>query len=698
MPGCRLLILDDDPVIGLTIQLVAEAAGAQARLCTEAPAFFAALAEWRPSHICTDLNMPEMDGLQVLSELARVGCRAHVIVSSGVGRRVLEAAARAGTEQGLAMAGVLPKPFAPAALRQLLQRPAGVSAGTDTGADADWQPTLADLQQALDRHDLRVVFQPKVHCASGQLSGVETLVRWQHPVRGTICPDRFIGLAESGGLIDALTLQVLALALARFAPWRRDGPGRQGLKLALNMSRNVLENPALVGQLRNPCLAAGVDPSSIIFELTETGMRDPALALQLTTRLRVQGFELSIDDFGIGYSSMKELARLPFSEMKVDREFVMSAAQSDESRKIIRAIVGLGHGLGLRVTAEGVEDEVALAYLREVGCDDAQGYLIARPMPAEAFEAWAAARQPGGEAERLLAVKALHLSEQVSQPRFERLVLLAQRGLHMPMAMINIVGAGRQWSLATAGVPATDLPLEESMCVHAVRAAQPMFVDDLRQDVRFAGLPSVLGRAGLRAYASVPLRVAGGAPLGTLCVLDTTPHDFDAGTRSLLAGLGSMAEAELGADAATLVDEETGLWTQRAFDERAASTLRWLGEAGLPASLLLMGLPAEQAEGGHGPAAGPSHFARRTISRFAALLGPGALLARHGSHQAVALLPGVDDSTAQDALHRLADSLADGADWLRHCGWSTAASGAVGSDLQRLLADADSRRQFPPTI
>ena len=393
MEACRLLILDDDETIGMTIEAIALSAGAVARLTSEPEEFFLAVADWSPTHICTDLNMPGMDGLAVLTELARRDCKAQVIISSGVGMRVLDAAARKGAEQGLSICGVLAKPFMPDALRQLLQRQAPVPPRPAPRPDPAYLPSRADLAQALQSRELTVHFQPKVHCASGQLSGLEALVRWQHPVHGLIAPDRFIELAEVTGLIDELTLQVLDQSLAWFVPWRETGSDRQSLTLSINLSARSFGNPTLVSQLHARCQAAGMPPDRLIFELTETAaMDDPVLALELLTRLRLQDFQLSIDDFGTGYSSIVQLVRLPFSEVKVDRAFVMTAATSKESRDVIRSIVGLGHNLGLRVTAEGVEDETALAYLREVGCDEAQGYLIARPLAPAALDAWASAR------------------------------------------------------------------------------------------------------------------------------------------------------------------------------------------------------------------------------------------------------------------------------------------------------------------
>jgi len=167
--------------------------------------------------------------------------------------------------------------------------------------------------------------------------------------------------------------------------------------LSINLSARSFGNPTLVSQLHARCQAAGMPPDRLIFELTETAaMDDPVLALELLTRLRMQGFQLAIDDFGTGYSSMVQLVRQPFSEVKVDLTFVKTAATSEESRIVIRTIVGLGHSLGMRVTAEGVEDSIALAYLREVGCDEAQGYLIGKPMAPDALDVWLATYKPAG--------------------------------------------------------------------------------------------------------------------------------------------------------------------------------------------------------------------------------------------------------------------------------------------------------------
>ena len=228
-------------------------------------------------------------------------------------------------------------------------------------------------------------YQPKVELKSGVTAGFEALVRWQHPDRGIVPPDAFISVAEECGLIDELTTEVLDQSLKWFS---RSFP-RSELKLSLNISAVSLVDIQMADRLFDICSRYSVAPGRVVLELTETSaMVDPTLSLDLMTRFRLKDFHLSLDDFGTGYSSMVQLVRLPFSEIKVDKSFVVNAKQSSESRTVIKSIVDLGHSLGLEVTAEGVEDQETLNYLHKVGCDLAQGYFIAPPLPGEAAYLW----------------------------------------------------------------------------------------------------------------------------------------------------------------------------------------------------------------------------------------------------------------------------------------------------------------------
>ena len=388
----RLLILDDDLLVGQTLANVAEGIGFDTRLTSTPKEFFIVLDQWNPTHIAVDLVMPDMDGVEVMRLLAERGCQAKIIISSGVGSRILDAARRSAAEHGLDIAGVLSKPFRQATARTLL-----AAHGTDRavrvarkpGSECRFEVTEVALRQALDGHEFQLAYQPKIECKTGAVAGFEALVRWHHPAAGVIMPDQFIREAENWDLIDALTREVSEQALS----WLSQSFAGSALSISINISARTLVDFQLGDFASSLCRRLMIDPGRVIFELTESSaMTDPVAALGLLTRVRMKGFHLSIDDFGTGYSSMVQLVRLPFSEIKVDKSFVMAAAQSQEARTVTKSIVDLGHSLGLLATAEGVEDAPTLDFLNAIGCDLAQGYFIARPMPGNVVADWIAKR------------------------------------------------------------------------------------------------------------------------------------------------------------------------------------------------------------------------------------------------------------------------------------------------------------------
>ncbi|MGD9661767.1 MAG: EAL domain-containing protein [Porticoccaceae bacterium] len=391
-PPQRLLVFDDEIDVSFTLCAIAETAGFETSATTSSADFFHQLTNWRPTHLIIDLQMPNIDGVEILHTLADLDCNATVIITSGLGIRVLEAAGRAATENGLRVSGVLPKPFTPRTLRALLGKDANLlTAPPQQSHPHDLDIGEAELQLALERQQFIPWYQPKISCASGEIVGFECLARWQHSTLGLIMPDRFIPVAERSGLINQLSRQIFAQALT----WHGESFQGTPIKIALNMSARILTDKDFPRWLMEQCSQSHVQPSQVILEITETStLEDPIAMLEFLTQFRIKGFNLSIDDFGVGYSSMIQLARLPFSEMKIDKMFIMTASQSEESQKIATAIAGLGRALELYVTAEGVEDQWTLNFLREIGCDAAQGYLIARPMAANAALAWAQSRAP----------------------------------------------------------------------------------------------------------------------------------------------------------------------------------------------------------------------------------------------------------------------------------------------------------------
>jgi EAL domain-containing protein (putative c-di-GMP-specific phosphodiesterase class I) len=371
MTANRLLIVDDEPAIGAFVGRVAANIGYDILAISTPDKFLEHVRSWRPSHIMVDLQMPVVDGLALLSHLAAEKCTAHIILISGADRTVVEAARRVAIERGLDVIATLSKPVRVAELTKTLN---------ELKRDDPWL-TAAGLLIALEREEFSLAYQPKVWLDSGEIGGVEALIRWLHPARGTISPLDFIPFAESSAVTDQLTHWVMGAACAQLLAWDAAGAA---LDIAINISARSLHEPRLADLLETQCRTAGIAPARVTLELTETAaMQDAVQMMDVLTRLRLKGFKLAIDDFGTGYSSLVQLHRLPFSEIKIDRTFVTDCTTSDESRSIVRVVVDLARALGMRSVAEGVESAEALDLLRTLGCDEAQGYFISRPIAAD---------------------------------------------------------------------------------------------------------------------------------------------------------------------------------------------------------------------------------------------------------------------------------------------------------------------------
>ena len=257
--------------------------------------------------------------------------------------------------------------------------------------DPDQLGLMAELRRAIDEHQLVLHYQPKLEIATHQVVGVEALVRWQHPSRGLLPPGAFVPAAESTELINDVTDWVLDAACAQVARWQADG---LALPVAVNVSARCLRDPAFADRVLAATNRAHIRMDLLSLEITETAVvADPVRAAHTLRRLTARGITVSIDDFGTGSTSLAHLRTLPIHELKIDREFVAPLADDPfEGGAIARAVVSLGHELGMRVVAEGVEDDEVLAALAAMGCDIAQGYGIARPADARTTAAWVAGR------------------------------------------------------------------------------------------------------------------------------------------------------------------------------------------------------------------------------------------------------------------------------------------------------------------
>jgi diguanylate cyclase (GGDEF)-like protein/PAS domain S-box-containing protein len=245
---------------------------------------------------------------------------------------------------------------------------------------------IGELRVAIDNHDLKLHYQPKASLADGRSQSVEALLRWYHPERGLIPPMDFIPAAQETGLMKPLTLYVLEEALEQIARWDEQG---LELSVSVNLATRNLIDASFPDDVAEALERHGIEPARLEFEITEsTVLDDPGRTVAVLERLDAMGIKLSVDDFGTGYSSLSYLRRLPVSEIKIDRSFVMRMADDAGDEAIVRSTIELGRNLGLHVVAEGVESEEAWRRLNELGCDYAQGFWLSRPMPAEDVAGW----------------------------------------------------------------------------------------------------------------------------------------------------------------------------------------------------------------------------------------------------------------------------------------------------------------------
>jgi EAL domain-containing protein (putative c-di-GMP-specific phosphodiesterase class I)/GGDEF domain-containing protein len=273
---------------------------------------------------------------------------------------------------------------------EIAQQTASHSTGRATVYRAEIDPhrpellsLMSDLRHGLQHGELHLHYQPKLDLATRRINGAEAVIRWQHPTRGMIQPDSFVGLAEETGNIRHLTRWALRAGIDQAAAWQRQG---LAMRVSVNLSVRDLSDTELPELLHTMLRAAGLPAAALVLEITESAiMGEPDTAVAVLRRLVRLGVALAIDDFGVGQSSLAYLRRLPVHELKIDKAFVLKLAQSADDQTIVRSVVELGHSLGYRVTAEGVEDAASLEILAEFGCDQVQGYAIARPLAPEAL-------------------------------------------------------------------------------------------------------------------------------------------------------------------------------------------------------------------------------------------------------------------------------------------------------------------------
>lgn len=382
---CRLLILDDEPMVGETILAMTKSIGAAAQYTESAETFLQLLESWQPTHIALDLMMPEADGVSMIQQLGKIGTNAKLLIVSGADARIVDAAQRSARQHGLSLVGALAKPFTRNALATLLSVSTAKPKPPPDTSTRVINVSASDLKQALETRAIGPVFQPKVCCTDGRLVGFEALARWWDNGKLVCGPDVFIPLAEGSGQVDALTVSMIEQSMQ----WLAANFADADYTMAINVPADCLRRPGLIDMLERACVRLRVNPRRVVIEITESGaIGEHVNVLDTVTKLRLMGVHLSIDDFGVGFSSLVQLARLPFSEVKIDRSFVAGLCYSSESQAIVSAVIGMAEGLGMTTVAEGVEDLDTYLRLRELGCNVAQGYFIARPMTGPKVVEW----------------------------------------------------------------------------------------------------------------------------------------------------------------------------------------------------------------------------------------------------------------------------------------------------------------------
>lgn len=372
----RMLVIDDEKDICDLIAEIGSKHGLQVETTNNPENVRTALTGFKPDFIMLDLMMPGTDGVELLRLLAETAKDAKLCLISGSDARVLNSARRLGSAHGLEVVAALEKPLDMSVLTNLFDRIAAGGTGSPT----------TDLAQAIASGQFTLHYQPVIEMATRRVKGVEALARWSHPHRGMLLPDAFLEQVVNDGLMQALTDVVVQTSVRQAAKWHDTG---EDFTLSMNVTASTLLDLTLPDRIAGLCAQYKTPPEKLILEVTETeAMRDVTRTMDVLLRMRIRNIGVAIDDFGTGHSSLRELQRMPFSEMKIDKSFVMDMAKNKDCEVIVNAVIDLAHNLGLKVIAEGVEDEAIWNMLLKKGCDYAQGFYMGRAMPADKFGDW----------------------------------------------------------------------------------------------------------------------------------------------------------------------------------------------------------------------------------------------------------------------------------------------------------------------
>ena len=340
--------------------------------------------------VISDLDMPGMDGMEFIRHLGQSGAQVSIILASALDARLMASIATMAGAYGMHVLGAVEKPLTPEKLIQLiaLHRRRSHAAVTPSAVQFGLEDVLAGLRN----DEFEPYFQPKIELSTGRVCGAEALARWKHPEHGIVEPKAFIKTLEDSGFIDELTWVVLRKSATSCSAWRATG---MDAGVSVNLSVRSLGGVKFAERVVKLARARQIEPQQMMLEVTESAATiDVGRALENLARLRMNGFGLSIDDYGTGYSSLQQLSRIAFTELKIDQSFVTGASRSESSRVMLESSLDMARRLKLSSVAEGVESSEDLELLCSLRCDLAQGFHIARPMPFDEWIDWAKSWDP----------------------------------------------------------------------------------------------------------------------------------------------------------------------------------------------------------------------------------------------------------------------------------------------------------------
>jgi len=330
--------------------------------------------------IFCDLDMPEMDGIEFIRRLSKYEMTPSLIICSATDHAIIKSVEKMTCEYGVNFLGVLEKPAAKEHIVELVKKHLAI---TTARKPDGLNFSINEILEGIEEQQFEPFFQPKIDLKSGIITGAEALARWIHPVHSIVAPYAFIAKLEQSKKIDLLTFQMLEKAAITCRNWQNQG---LNISVSVNLSLAGLEDPLIVESITKSVHNAGIEPHKVILEITESAaMTESATALAILARLRMRGFGLSVDDYGTGFSSLKQLTRVPFTELKIDQSFVFGCTSDDDLLSIVKSSVEMANALGLKSVAEGIENQSEWDALLAMGCDVGQGYFISRPISAESF-------------------------------------------------------------------------------------------------------------------------------------------------------------------------------------------------------------------------------------------------------------------------------------------------------------------------